>query len=142
MNLGFCLTMSILLYASRAMIVDIYNYDEATSRLLDATIIAFALYNTPKMMSYVHICGILRAGGDTRFCMACDVIGIWCIAIPLAFLGAAVWKLPLPLVVALSLVMKLSKRSSLYGVSIQKMDSYLNTDQRIPDVIPKVSPNI
>lgn len=102
MNLGFCLTMSIMLYASRAMIVDIYNYDEATSRLLDATIIAFALYNTPKMMSYVHICGILRAGGDTRFCMACDVIGIWCIAIPLAFLGAAVWKLPLPLVVALS----------------------------------------
>ena len=54
------------------------------------------------MMSYVLICGILRSGGDTRFCMYCDVLGIWCIANPLAFLAAGVWHLSLPLVVALS----------------------------------------
>lgn len=102
LNLGFCLLMSVLLYLCKDWIIDIYHYDAQTSALLNATLIAYALYITPKMMSYVHICGILRSGGDTTFCMYCDLLGIWCVAVPLAFLAAAVWKLPLPLVVALS----------------------------------------
>ena len=70
--------------------------------MLNLTLIAYALYTTPKMMSYVHICGILRSGGDTKFCMFCDLIGIWCVAIPMSFLAAVVWRLPLHWVVALS----------------------------------------
>ena len=101
-NLAFCIVMSLILYTSRIAISNIYQYDAQTTALLQSTIAAFALYNTPKMMSYVLICGILRSGGDTRFCMYCDVLGIWCIANPLAFLAAGVWHLSLPLVVALS----------------------------------------
>lgn len=102
MNMFFCVLMTLLLIVCTPAIVDIYQYDAVTSELLRSTLIAYALYNTPKMMTYVHICGILRSGGDTKFCMLCDMIGIWCIAVPLAFLAAAVWKLPLPMVVALS----------------------------------------
>lgn len=102
LNLCFCIFMSALLFLCKNWIIEIYHYDAATSALLDATLIAFIIYITPKMMSYIHICGILRAGGDTKFCMFCDMLGIWCVAVPLAFLAAAVWKLPLPLVVALS----------------------------------------
>lgn len=102
LNLCFCLLMSILLYLCKDWIISIYHYDTVTSALLNATLIVYVLYITPKMMSYVHICGILRAGGDTTFCMFADMLGIWCVAVPLAFLGAVVWKLSLPLVVALS----------------------------------------
>ena len=101
-NIGFCLVMTAALLLMKGRIIDIYNYDAATSRMLNLTLIAYALYTTPKMMSYVHICGILRSGGDTKFCMFCDLIGIWCVAIPMSFLAAAVWRLPLHWVVALS----------------------------------------
>lgn len=101
-NMICCILFSGLLLLLKDYVVDIYNYDTQTSALLSATLISFALFTTPKMMSYVHICGILRAGGDTKFCMLCDLIGIWFIAVPLAFLAAGVWKLPLPMVVAIS----------------------------------------
>ena len=101
-NIGFCLVMTAALLLMKGRIIDIYNYDAATSQMLNLTLIAYALYTTPKMMSYVHICGILRSGGDTKFCMFCDLIGIWCVAIPMSFLAAAVWRLPLHWVVALS----------------------------------------
>ena len=74
-NIGFCLVMTAALLLMKGRIIDIYNYDAATSQMLNLTLIAYALYTTPKMMSYVHICGILRSGGDTKFCMFCDLIG-------------------------------------------------------------------
>lgn len=101
-NLGFCIAMTVALLLCKDMIIDIYHYDAQTNAMLNKTLIAYALYTTPKMMTYVHICGILRSGGDTKFCMYCDLIGIWCVAIPMSFLAAAVWKLPLHWVVALS----------------------------------------
>lgn len=44
------------------------------------------------------IAGIFRAGGDSRFGLICDVIDMWCYAVPLGFFSAFVLKLP-PLVV-------------------------------------------
>lgn len=101
LNIGCCIVFTTLLLICKNLIIDIYGYDSTTSQLLNDTLIAFALFTTPKMMSYVHICGILRSGGDTKFCMYCDMIGIWCVAVPMAFLGALL-NLPLPIVVAMS----------------------------------------
>ena len=41
------------------------------------------------------ISGIFPAGGDTRFGFICDVITLWFIVVPLGFLGAFVWNLPI-----------------------------------------------
>lgn len=41
------------------------------------------------------VAGILPAGGDTRFGFICDCITLWCIVVPLGFLSAFVWKLPI-----------------------------------------------
>ena len=41
------------------------------------------------------ISGIFPAGGDTRFGLICDCIVLWVIVVPLGFLAAFVWKLPL-----------------------------------------------
>lgn len=40
------------------------------------------------------IAGVFRAGGDTRFGMICDTIDMWCYAVPLGFIAAFVFKLP------------------------------------------------
>jgi Na+-driven multidrug efflux pump len=40
------------------------------------------------------VVGILRAGGDTRFSMWLDAGTVWLVGIPLALLGAFVFKLP------------------------------------------------
>ena len=45
----------------------------------------------------LQIAGILRAGGDTRFAMIAEMTCIWLIAIPLAFISALVWHLPVHL---------------------------------------------
>ena len=41
------------------------------------------------------ISGIFPAGGDTRFGFICDTIVLWAIVVPLGFLAAFVWKLPI-----------------------------------------------
>lgn len=40
------------------------------------------------------IAGVFRAGGDSRWGFICDTIDMWCYAVPLGFLSAAVLKLP------------------------------------------------
>ncbi|MDE6319803.1 MAG: hypothetical protein K2M22_08900, partial [Lachnospiraceae bacterium] len=40
------------------------------------------------------IAGVFRAGGDSRFGLICDVIDMWVYAVPLGFLAAFVFKLP------------------------------------------------
>ncbi len=40
------------------------------------------------------IAGVFRAGGDSRFGFVCDTIDMWCYAVPLGFLAAFVFKLP------------------------------------------------
>ena len=47
------------------------------------------------MMNLITIVGILRAGGDTKMCFLIDTGGVWLLAVPMAFLGALVWKLPI-----------------------------------------------
>ena len=47
----------------------------------------------------VLISGTLRAGGDTRFAAITEILIMWLIGVPLAFLGALVLKLPIHLVV-------------------------------------------
>lgn len=42
----------------------------------------------------VLICGIFRAGGDSKFGFIADCINMWCVSVPLGLLAAFVLKLP------------------------------------------------
>ena len=92
--------ISVGLFLVRNIIVNIYNFDPQTNILLERSIIVFAVYMTPKMFTYMFICGILRSGGDTKFCMYLDLISIWLIGVPLAFFSVLVLKLPIYYVLA------------------------------------------
>ncbi|MDF2884980.1 MAG: family efflux transporter [Clostridiaceae bacterium] len=90
-----------LLLVSRNYIIRYFNLEPITSEYLSKTLIVYSLYFTPKMFSYIFICGILRAGGDTKFCMFVDIITIWGIGVPLSFISVLLFKLPIHLVIAL-----------------------------------------
>lgn len=95
------LVMSLGLYLSEGGVIQLYNFDAQINLMLAKTMTVYAVYMLPKMFTYVLFCGILRSGGDTRFCMTLDLIGVWLIGVPLAFIGVLVLHQPLHIVAAL-----------------------------------------
>lgn len=64
-------------------------------------LLVYALTMWVDLYSGVHIVGILRGGGDTRFAMFTELSTIWLIAVPLAFAGTLLWNLPIYMVILL-----------------------------------------
>ena len=68
---------------------------------MNLCLIVFILYMPFKMFNFVNIVGVLRSGGDTRVCLFIDTSGVWCIGIPMAFLGGLYLKYPIYVVYAM-----------------------------------------
>lgn len=100
MSVILAIAIGSALYFSRAGIVYFYALEPATKASLMQALAVVALFQLPKMFTYVMIVGVLRSGGDTRYCMILDLVGIWAIGVPLAFIATLVWHLPVHLVLA------------------------------------------
>lgn len=70
----------------------------ATSKKL---LIVLAIFFFVKAFNGTMIVGVLRGGGDTRFSMLLEMAAVWIVGVPLAFLGALVFKLPVYYVTSL-----------------------------------------
>ncbi|WP_352418879.1 MATE family efflux transporter [Proteiniborus sp.] len=70
----------------------------ATSKKL---LIVLAIFFFVKAFNGTMIVGVLRGGGDTRFSMLLEMVAVWIVGVPLAFLGALVFKLPVYYVTSL-----------------------------------------
>ena len=92
-----------LIFVIRWPLIGIYNITPEVARDVSLCLLVFIAYTVPKMYNYILIVGVLRSGGDTRMCLFLDTSGVWCIGVPLAFLGALYWKLPIYGVYALVL---------------------------------------
>lgn len=91
-------SMAALVFFTRHIIVSFYNIGPDTKALALQLIAigAVTLIGT----SYHAACfvGINRGGGDSHFVFKVDLIFGWLIVLPLSYLAAFVWKLPLPIV--------------------------------------------
>ncbi len=89
-----------LLYLIKDAAVGFYRIDEATRSLARQMITVISVLSF--FVSIVGIClvGVLRGGGDTRFCMFLEIGSLWFIGVPLGYLAAAVLRLPVPFVLA------------------------------------------
>ncbi|MCQ2554711.1 MAG: MATE family efflux transporter [Clostridia bacterium] len=92
---------TVLLILIRGSIASIYSFEPETTTLLLRTLVVFALAITPKMFTFVFICGIFRPGGDTMWCFYLDVGLNWLLQVPLAYLSVVVLKWPLEYCIAL-----------------------------------------
>ena len=88
-------TSFLILISSR--IASIYAFNAETMELLIKTIIVEAILITPKMTAYMFIVGILRAGGDTVFCMKIEIFCNLLISLPLAYISVMVLHVSLPI---------------------------------------------
>lgn len=90
-------------------LIGLYRITPEVAEDVNRCILVFALYMPAKMFNYINVVGVLRSGGDTKMCLFLDTSGVWFIGVPLAFLGALVWRLPIYTVYALVLLEEVYK---------------------------------
>lgn len=101
--------ISLITILVRKPFISLYSISPEVYNDVMLCLLVFAVYFPFKAMSIVNIVGILRSGGDTLVCFLLDLSGVWLIGIPLAFLGAFVWHLPIYSVYALVMVEEVYK---------------------------------
>lgn len=85
------------------MIYGNFELEKSTKLILTYSMWVMVIGAPIKAFNGAAIVGILRAGGDAKFAFLLETFTLWCLGVPLAFLGAFVWKQPLPVVYALTL---------------------------------------
>ena len=91
----------IVILLLRNVAVGFYNIPEATKLLASQMLVVTAFISFFVSQSAIFIVGVFRGAGDTRYCLIMEMLCLWGISLPLAFLGAYVFMLPVPLVLAL-----------------------------------------
>ncbi|WP_232522385.1 MATE family efflux transporter [Marinimicrobium alkaliphilum] len=93
--IGLVVVMSIGLFWLYPWLLKVFNQvDEQTTVLLKHTIWLFCGLVWIKVLNMVRIVGMLRAGGDNRFCLINDTIVMWVFGVPIFV--AAVFLTDLP----------------------------------------------
>lgn len=82
----------------------IFQISGETARNVTHILMVRAVVNCLITFNWTNITGILRSGGDTVVALIIDILPMWCIGIPVAFLGALVWHWPIHWVVLSSLI--------------------------------------
>ena len=70
----------------------LYRVDGSVKTFGKILLIVFALYAPVKVENMILGGGIIRSGGNTRIIMIIDIIGTWCIGIPLCIIAAYVFQ--------------------------------------------------
>ncbi len=89
----------ILLILFSKLILGLFDFTPEGETYAFRILIIYGIFLVPNLYNGVIITGVLRGGGDTRFAAMAEISTIWLIGVPLAFLSAMVWKLPVFLVV-------------------------------------------
>lgn len=78
-----------------------YNVSPTVHVFAQKNLMVYSCFLWAKVFNYIAVVGILRSGGDTKFCLFLDSCGVWLVGVPMAFLGGLVWHLPIYFVYAL-----------------------------------------
>lgn len=87
--------MGCILAVAAPGIVSCFRLDEMAKGYALKMLYIVAVGILFKTINYINVCGILRSGGDTTFCLVMDGFSVWFIGLPMAFLGSVVFKLPI-----------------------------------------------
>jgi Na+-driven multidrug efflux pump len=90
--------MGLILVAVKAPVLSLYNVSPEVIVNAGNIITVMAFFVWVRVNNMTIVVGVLRAGGDTRFSLFLDGIIIWLVGVPMAWLGANLWHLPVHLV--------------------------------------------
>jgi putative MATE family efflux protein len=83
-----------LVLVSSNMILSLYKVPQDVIAYAHNALIILGLLLWLRASNMIMFIGIFRSGGDTRFALVLDGLIIWVVGVPLAFLGAFVFHLP------------------------------------------------
>ncbi len=84
----------LIVLIARPFILTYADLSKTAMGYLGTMLLINSYYIMGAAINTTMICGIFRSGGDSRFGFLCDVIDMWLYAVPLGFLSAFVFKLP------------------------------------------------
>ncbi len=91
----------------------VFNLTDQGKTFTFYILIVFGATMVFDLLNGVLIAGVLRAGGDTRFAMLTECGSIWLIAVPLAFISALVWHMPIHLALLMTRIESVIKAAIL-----------------------------
>lgn len=101
-----------------------FKVSDMVRQLVYESCIAVAFRMPLTAMDATIIIGILRSGGDTTKSMLYDVGTVWLFGVPIAFLGATVFSLELPILYALLSLEEIAK--SILGLRRMKSEKWIH----------------
>ncbi|MDD7201723.1 MAG: MATE family efflux transporter [Sphaerochaetaceae bacterium] len=95
LSFGIGALMGLLFFVMSPLMARAFRLEGEISRIALRCMWVTALILPLRSFDYTLVTGILRAGGDTRFSMFCELGCVWLVGVPMAFLGSAVLHLPM-----------------------------------------------
>ncbi|MCG8566906.1 MAG: MATE family efflux transporter [Desulfobacterales bacterium] len=90
--MALCVGLAMIQF--REFILSFYNLSAAAHTNALNLLLVSGLIFWAKTTNFTNVVSVLRGGGDTRFGFFLDLAGVWCIGVPMAFIGAFIFKLP------------------------------------------------
>ena len=90
--------IGLILQLVKEPVLSLYNVSPEVIENARHVMDVVSLFLWVRVTNMTIVIGILRAGGDTRFSLFLDGIIIWLVGVPMAYLGANVFHLPVYLV--------------------------------------------
>lgn len=100
---------SVILFITAPSVISIYNISATVSDLAYKTILVWVFMIPIVSFNCLNIVGILRSGGDTQAALWIDIGALWAIGVPLAFIGASYFALPIHIVYLLAKIEEVFK---------------------------------
>lgn len=134
--------MAVMLSMSAPYILGLFTVSEAVRDSAINILYVYSLLMIPRVYTVILIVGILRGGGDNRYGSIIQGITLWGIGIPLAFIGAFYFKLPVYYVISLTAIEEIIKcilltRRYRSGKWINNMVENLN--ETTEDILPSIN---
>ncbi len=95
MCVAFSIFAAICLVLASPYIVGFFDVTDEARRYAYYMLLIISAGVTMKNLNFVTVVGILRNGGDTRFCLLADASTVWFVGVPMAFLGSKFLGLPI-----------------------------------------------
>lgn len=84
----------IVVLIARPFVLSYASLNETAMHYLSIMLLINSYYIMGMALNTTLICGVFRSGGDSRFGFICDTCIMWLYAVPLGFLSAFAFKLP------------------------------------------------
>jgi Na+-driven multidrug efflux pump len=94
LGLGISVTMAAIFITLRIPLARAFTGDEAVIAALDPFLLMLGI-GLPLLVIHFTLAGALRGAGDTMTPLLAAAAGNWLFRVPLGYLFAAVWRMPL-----------------------------------------------